>query len=82
MRLAMKDEITFFIDELQAGVRKLIALPVKVTTQLEEYRLFFDKVQSFVGRYNLAQTEEWEDVDRWLIKQPNEYLSLEEAGHL
>ena len=77
-----KDKITALIDELQAGVRELIAMPGRVTTGTEAYRTFFDKVQSFVGRYDLAKTEEWKSVDKWLIRKPNEFLTLEEAGHL
>ena len=77
-----KDEITSVIDELQKGVRILIDLPGRVTINTEEYRKFYDKVQGFVGRYNLADTEEWESVNRWLIKKPSEYLTLEEAGHI
>ena len=80
--MVLKDEITVAVDELQKGVRVLIDLPSRVTINTEEYRRFYDKVQSFVGRYNLDSTEEWEDVDRWLIRRPNEYLTLEEAGHL
>ena len=80
--MVLKDEITVAVDELQKGVRVLIDLPSRVTINTEEYRRFYDKVQGFVGRYNLDGTEEWLDVDRWLIKKPNEYLTLEEAGHL
>ena len=80
--MRVKDEITAAVDELQKKVRVLIDLPGRVTINTEEYRRFYDKVQDFVGRYNLDGTEEWLDVDRWLIKKPNEYLTLEEAGHL
>ena len=78
----MKEEITRAIDELQRHVRVLIELPCRVTINTNEYRIFYDKVQSFVGRFNLVDTNEWLEVDRWLIKKPNEYLTLEEAGHL
>ena len=77
-----KDKITALIDELQDGVRELIAMPGRVTIGTEAYRNFFDKVQSFVGRYDLVKTEEWKSVDKWLIRKPNEFLTLEEAGHL
>ena len=36
-----KDKITALIDELQAGVRELIAMPGRVTTGTEAYRTFF-----------------------------------------
>lgn len=77
-----KDKITALIDELQDGVRELIAMPGRVTIGTEAYRNFYDKVQSFVGRYDLVKTEEWKRVDKWLIRKPNEFLTLEEAGHL
>lgn len=80
--MGIKDEITVAIDELQKGVRVLIDLPSRVTINTEEYQRFYDKVQGVVGRYNLDGTEEWLEVDWWLIKKPNEYLTLEEAGHL
>lgn len=80
--MSKKEEITASVDELQAGVRVLIDVPCRVTINTREYRDFYDKIQSFVGRYNLANTIEWMSVDRWLIKKPNEYLTLEEAGHL
>ena len=78
----MNEEITRAIDELQRNVRVLIDLPCRVTINTNEYRIFYDKVQSFVGRFNLVDTNEWLEVDRWLIKKPNEYLTLEEAGHI
>lgn len=77
-----KDTITALIDELQDGVRELIAMPGRVTIATEEYRHFYDKVQSFAGRYDLVKSDEWKSVDKWLIRRPNEYLTLEEAGHL
>ena len=80
--MVLKDEITVAVDELQREVRVLIDLPGRVTINTEEYRRFYEKVQGFVGRYNLANTEEWESVNRWLIKKPNEYLTLEEAGYI
>ena len=78
----MHEEITSAIDELQRHVRLLIDLPCRVTINTNEYRIFYDKVQGFVGRFNLIGTNEWLEVDRWLIKKPNEYLTLEEAGHI
>ena len=79
---SMKREIITTVDDLQKGVRLLIDLPCRVTINTDEYRIFYDKVQSFVGRFNLVDTNEWLEVDRWLIKKPNEYLTLEEAGHI
>lgn len=78
----MSEEITRAIDELQRHVRVLIDLPCRVTINKNEYRIFYDKVQGFVGRFNLVDTNEWLEVDKWLIKKPNEYLTLEEAGHI
>lgn len=78
----MNEEISRAIDELQRHVRVLIDLPCRVTINTNEYRIFYDKVQGFVGRFNLVDTNEWLEVDRWLIKKPNEYLTLEEAGHI
>lgn len=77
-----KDQITTAVDGLQACVRKLVELPCKVTINTQEYRVFFDAAKEFAGRYNLVDSREWADVDRWLIKQPNEHLTLEEAGYL
>ena len=78
----MKKEITAAIDELQRDVRLLIDLPGRVTINTREYCSFYDKVLGFAGRYNLIETREWGEVNRWLIKKPNEYLTLEEAGYL
>ena len=80
--MTAKEEITAAVDDLQRGVRLLIEMPGRVTINTDEYRVFYDKVQSFTGRYNLTETEEWREVDRWLIKKPKEYLTLEEAGRL
>ena len=76
------DEITTIVDELQLSIRLLIDSPGKVTINHGEYRRFYDKIQGFVGRYNLVNTAEWADVNRWLITKPNEHLTLAEAGNL
>lgn len=77
-----EEEITLKIDELQAGVRLLIDMPGEVTINCAEYRDFYNNVQGFASRYDLNDTLEWREVEKWLIKKPNEYLTLEEAGFL
>lgn len=75
----MKNEINKYIEEISNQLHELIVIPDKVTVNLQLYRSFFSNINQFAIRYHLCKTDEWHQVDKWLIKKSTEFLTLDEA---
>ena len=75
----MKDEINKVIDELQESVRFFIEVRARVTIDLPQYRHFYDAIQRFIGKHDLENTDEWKELDRWLIRKSREHMTPKEA---
>ena len=75
----MKDDVDKVIDELQESVRYFIEVDARVTIDLPQYRRFFDTIQRFIGKHGLENTEEWKELDNWLIKTSKEHMTRQEA---
>ena len=75
----MRSQIECTIDELQEDVRYFIEVRGRVTIDLPRYRMFYDKIQQFVGRFGLENTAEWKELDKWLLHTSREYMVDKEA---
>ena len=76
---SLEDDIDKVIGELQESVRFFIEVHAHVTIDLPQYRCFYDAIQRFVGKYRLENTDEWKELDRWLIRTSREYMTPQEA---
>ncbi len=75
----MKADIDKVIDELQESVRFFIEVDARVTIDLPQYRCFYDTIQRFIGKHGLENTNEWKELDHWLIKTSKEHMTRQEA---
>ena len=76
------NEINERIDKILNQLHGLFVTREKVTINLESYRSFFSNINQFAMRYDLITSEEWKQVEQWLIQKPTEYLPFDEATHL
>ena len=76
------NEINERINKILNQLLELFITQKKVTTELELYRSFFLDINQFAKRYDLITTDEWGQVEQWLIHKTTEYLSFDEATHL
>ncbi len=75
----MRGQIECTINELQEDVRYFIEVRARVTIDLPRYRTFYDKIQQFVGRFDLENTAEWKELDKWLLHTSREHMVAKEA---
>lgn len=76
------NEVNERINKILNQLLELFITPEKVTTKLELYQSFFSDINQFAKRYELITTDEWKQVDQWLIHKSTEYLPPDEATHL
>lgn len=68
------------IEELISIIHELIKYNGHVTYTYPDYRKFHDGITNFVIKNNFEDTEEWKNIDKYLLIKSNQYLTNEEAN--
>lgn len=67
------------INELLQLCAELIGLPSMVTKDIPEYIDFDQKMESFINRYNLENTRQYQDISQYRLTKSSQYLPNKEA---
>ncbi|MDE5575657.1 MAG: toll/interleukin-1 receptor domain-containing protein [Bacteroidales bacterium] len=67
------------INELLQICAELIGLSCRVTMDTPEYIDFDQKMESFINRYNLEDTRQYQDISQYRLTRSSQYLSSSEA---
>lgn len=67
------------INELLQICAELIGLSDTVTKDTPEYIDFDQKMESFINRYNLENTRQYQDISQYRLTKPSQYLPNNEA---